>query len=239
MIPKIPPARLTSSTWWEELGATLHKLGTLRESASISFMVKSTPASWAMANRCSTVLVEPPMAISSDMALKKAARLAMERGNTRASPFSYQAWHISTMRSAAASNRSSLAAWVATTVPLPGRARPRASLRQFMELAVNMPEQEPQVGQALRSTSARSTSLTWSSAAMTMASIKSSERPKARPASMGPPDTNIAGIFKRMAAMSIPGVILSQLEIHTMASTVWALHMYSTESAISSRDGRE
>ena len=35
---------------------------------------------------------------------------------------------------------------VATTVPLPGKDRPSASVRQFIELAVNMPEQEPQVG---------------------------------------------------------------------------------------------
>jgi hypothetical protein len=35
--------------------------------------------------------------------------------------------------------------------PLPGSDRPSASVRQFIELAVNMPEQEPQVGQALRS----------------------------------------------------------------------------------------
>jgi hypothetical protein len=40
---------------------------------------------------------------------------------------------------------------VASTLPLPGRPRPRASTRQFIELAVNMPEQEPQVGQAERS----------------------------------------------------------------------------------------
>ena len=36
-------------------------------------------------------------------------------------------------------------------VPFPGRARPMASERQFMEFAVNMPEQEPQVGQAASS----------------------------------------------------------------------------------------
>ncbi|MNI99166.1 hypothetical protein D3C73_1581780 [compost metagenome] len=36
---------------------------------------------------------------------------------------------------------------VARIVPLPGNARPRPSARQFMELAVNMPEQEPQDGQ--------------------------------------------------------------------------------------------
>ena len=41
-------------------------------------------------------------------------------------------------------------------VPLPGRARPIASARQFMLLAVNMPEQLPQVGQAAFSISSSS-----------------------------------------------------------------------------------
>ena len=36
--------------------------------------------------------------------------------------------------------------------PLPGCDKPSASVRQFIELAVNIPEQEPQVGQAERST---------------------------------------------------------------------------------------
>ena len=35
-------------------------------------------------------------------------------------------------------------------VPLPGRAMPMASHRQFMLLAVYMPEQEPQDGQQLQ-----------------------------------------------------------------------------------------
>ncbi len=37
----------------------------------------------------------------------------------------------------------------------------------------------------------------------------------------------------------MPGVILSQLEMHTSASAVWALTMYSTLSAIRSREGSE
>ena len=36
----------------------------------------------------------------------------------------------------------------ARIVPLPGRARPKTSIKQFIELAVNIPEHEPQVGQA-------------------------------------------------------------------------------------------
>ena len=114
-----------------------------------------------------------------------------------------------------------------------------------MELAVNMPEQEPQVGQALRSTAATASSEIWSLAASTMASTKSSLRssvmlatPITLPASIGPPDTNTVGMFRRSAAINMPGVILSQLEMHTSASAQWALTMYSTLSAIKSRLGR-
>ncbi|MNE98179.1 hypothetical protein D3C80_1966620 [compost metagenome] len=76
-----------------------------------------------------------------------------------------------------------------------------------------------------------------------MASIRSSlmilSESLVLPASIGPPETKITGIFRRSDAISIPGVILSQLEIHTIASAQWAFTMYSTESAINSRDGRE
>jgi hypothetical protein len=59
------------------------------------------------------------------------------------------------------------------------------------------------------------------------------------PASIGPPETNTVGMFSRIAAISMPGVILSQLETQIRASAQCALTMYSTESAISSRDGSE
>ncbi len=42
---------------------------------------------------------------------------------------------------------------MARIVPLPGSASPMASSRQFIELAVNMPAQEPQPGQQLSSSS--------------------------------------------------------------------------------------
>ena len=58
------------------------------------------------------------------------------------------------------------------------------------------------------------------------------------PDSMGPPETKTTGIFKRSAAFNMPGVILSQLEIHTKASAQCAFTMYSTESEIISRDGK-
>ncbi len=119
-----------------------------------------------------------------------------------------------------------------------------ASVRQFMEFAVNMPEQEPQVGQAFSSMRRMSSSETLSLAASDIASIRSSLRTVpftsvARPASMGPPETKTVGTLSRMAAISIPGVILSQLEMQISASAQCASTMYSTESAIRSREGSE
>ena len=143
------------------------------------------------------------------------------------------------MRLAAFSKSFMRSLCVESTVPLPGSAMPSTSLRQFIEFAVNMPEQEPQVGHARRSSSASFSSEYDSSAPLTMTSIRSYFSPSKSPASIGPPETKIAGIFRRIAAMSMPGVTLSQLEIQTMASTRCALHMYSTESAMRSRDGSE
>ena len=129
--------------------------------------------------------------------------------------------------------------WVASTVPFPGRASPMASARQFMELAVNIPEQLPQPGQAQASIPATSSSEASGSADMTIASIRSSLDSPLTPASMGPPDTNTVGMSSLIAAISIPGVILSQLLMHTRASALWALTIYSTLSAIRSLEGSE
>ena len=57
---------------------------------------------------------------------------------------------------------------------------------------------------------------------------------------MGPPETKIGGDVERArAAISMPGMILSQLGMQTMPSKQWAAIMVSTQSAISSRDGSE
>jgi len=85
----MPPARCTSSTWTSALaGATLHRQGTRRDSRSMSASVKSTPPSCAAARMCSTVLVEPPMAMSRLMAFSNAPLEAMARGNAVSSPCS-------------------------------------------------------------------------------------------------------------------------------------------------------
>ncbi len=136
-------------------------------------MEKATSALLAMASRCKTVLVEPPMAISRVIEFKKAERVAIFRGSTDPSSLLYQASAISTIRFAARSKSCRRLLWVATMVPFPGSARPKASFSEFMEFAVNIPEQEPQVGQAQRSTIATSSSLTSRSAPITMASTRS------------------------------------------------------------------
>ena len=128
---------------------------------------------------------------------------------------------------------------VARMVPLPGNARPIASVSEFIEFAVNIPEQQPHPGQALFSIFRISSSLTEASAPFIIAVIKSAFSPFHLPASIGPPEQNIVGILSRIAAMSIPGVILSQLEIQIIASALWAFTIYSTESAIISLDGNE
>ncbi len=241
-MPNTPPARCTSSMWYFGVfGATLHSCGTRRDSASMACRSKSTSASCAAASRCRMVLVEPPMAMSSVIAFSNAARVAMPRGRAPISSPPYQRWHSSTIRRPARRNSCSRSACVARVEPFPGSDRPRASVRQFIELAVNMPEHEPQVGQALRSYSATFSSLALSSAAITIASTRSSLCSDRRvlPASIGPPETNTTGMFRRSAAISMPGVILSQLEMHTSASAQCALTMYSTESAMISRLGSE
>ena len=64
----------------------------------------------------------------------------------------------------ASRNSSRRAVCVASVEPLPGSDSPSASVRQFIELAVNMPEHEPHVGHAFSSTLASAASETLSSA---------------------------------------------------------------------------
>ncbi len=158
---------------------------------------------------------------------------------------------MSAITAPARSNRPRRAECVASVLPLPGRARPIASVRQFIELAVNMPEQDPHVGHADSSMASSCSSDTEGSAEATIGSMRSSLRPEAAepeapaarpagaPASIGPPDTKTVGMFSRMVAISMPGVILSQFEMQIIASAQCAFTMYSTESAISSRLGSE
>ena len=190
-------------------------LGVSAATRSQSSMVTGWPAACAMAVRCSIVLVEPPKAMSSAMPLWMAA------GVMRSSAVTPSRRSSITFMPACLARRTR-SEYTAGTVPLPGSAMPSASERQQMELAVNMPEQLPQVGQAVFSSQWHSSSVilpavTWPTASKReFRSVCSPWRP--RPASMGPPETSTVGMFRRHAAMSMPGTILSQEGMSTMAS---------------------
>ena len=240
----MPPELWTSSTWKLLLGATRQTLGVARLRRSISAMSYSTPASRAMARMCSTVLVLPPMAMSRIMALSIEPAVTISRGKRPWPSPRRSNWRtISRIRSAAW--RKSRLRWaaVAKSVPFRGKAIPRASQRQFMLLAVNIPEQEPQVGQPACSRASNSAAVSLPrcrATAPAKTSIKSTVLPSGiLPASIGPPLTKIVGMFARMAPINMPGTILSQLGMQIIPSKQWALIIDSTESAMISRLGSE
>ncbi len=74
-----PPARSTSSMWTFEAGETLQMLGTRAATSLRRASGYSTPPSWARARVWRTVLVEPPMAMSSAKALSIASGVTMSR----------------------------------------------------------------------------------------------------------------------------------------------------------------
>ncbi|OQB88274.1 MAG: hypothetical protein BWX86_02698 [Verrucomicrobia bacterium ADurb.Bin122] len=119
-----------------------------------------------------------------------------------------------------------------------------------------MPEQEPQVGQAdcsiLSSCSAETLPVWWAPTPLktemrslfSVAGRRCAGRSLvasvcAMPAAIGPPETKTVGMLTRRAPMSMPGTILSQFGMQIMPSKQWARRTVSTQSAMSSRDGRE
>ncbi len=105
-----------------------------------------------MANKCNTVFVEPAIAKSSAIAFSKALAVIISLGLicflTRFI-IALPAWLANCF----------LAPYPMGIVPLPGKAIPKASDRQFIEFAVNKPEQLPAVGHAQFSNSVNSSSL--------------------------------------------------------------------------------
>ena len=63
-------------------GAMRTMLGVAAETSSQSCMVTGQPAAWAIAVRCSMVLVEPPKAMSSVMPLRMERSLTMSSART-------------------------------------------------------------------------------------------------------------------------------------------------------------
>ena len=105
---------------------------------------RSTPASLAMAIKCKTALVEPPMASTTVMAFSKAWRVIMSRGRTSSSS---RRSRVTPALRASSTLRGSMAGMEAS----PGRDMPIISMAVDMVLAVNRPAQEPSPGQATHS----------------------------------------------------------------------------------------
>ena len=120
-------------------------------SLAISTLI-STPASWAIAGRWSMLLVLHPRAMSMVRALRKLASVIMSLGQI----FFF---NISMTAMPACLARLIRSEYTAGMVPFPLRPIPSTSVRQFMLLAVYMPEQEPQVGHTLHSNSLTSSSV--------------------------------------------------------------------------------
>jgi len=194
------------------------------------------PASEATARVCRMVFVEPPMAISSARALSRDFLFMISSGLisfSRSSRICFPAVLYS----------FSLFGSTARMVPFPGSAIPIASQRQFIEFAVNIPEQLPCVGQPVHSSSVSFSSLILpelNSATPSKMLMRSTALPSfVFSAFMGPPETKMVGMFSLTVAISIPGMILSQFGMQMRASKQCALTIVSTESAIISLEGRE
>ena len=130
----------------------------------------------------------------------------------------------------------------AGAVPQPGRDMPSTSVSIHMELAVPRWAQLPTVGKAASSAFFISSTVQLPCSTRPGNSRSSLEQnrglPPTLPGSMGPPVTTMAGMSSRAAAMSMPGMILSQPGMSTMASKWWACTTISMESAMRSRLGR-
>ncbi|MPM54804.1 hypothetical protein SDC9_101584 [bioreactor metagenome] len=201
---------------------------------------RSTSASWAIASRCSTALVEPPSAISRVMAFSNASRVRMSRTvmpcRSRSTTASPERWaYVSRRRSAAGGAAE------------PGSDMPSASASEAIVLAVYIPPQAPSPGQMARSIASRSVRLSrpaWQapaasnpSSSVTSRSVPSLSR--ARPGAIEPAYRNTAARSSRAAAISMPGSDLSQPASRTEPSSRSADITVSTESATSSRDTSE
>ena len=123
----------------------------------------------------------------------------------------------------------------------PVRLMPRISVMQAMEFAVKSPAQDPAVGHASHSIWWASFSEMWcvfNDPTVSKLVARSIVLPLWWPAFIGPPVSIIAGRSSLPAAISMPGVILSQFVTPTQPSREWESIMISMLSAMWSLDGR-
>ena len=76
-----PPTRCRSSARYRPPGCRLAISGVRANTSATSSSVKRTPASCAIAGRCSPALVEPPVAATAAAAFSSALRVTRSRGS--------------------------------------------------------------------------------------------------------------------------------------------------------------
>ena len=126
-------------------GLTSARCGTFLPIRSKSSIVRSTSASWAMASRWSTALVEPPKAMTTAMAFSNASFVMMSRPRDTLAQQLDHGLTRTCGRSRRGGGRSRAAR------PSPGSDIPIASATEAIVLAVYMPPQAPSPGQIARS----------------------------------------------------------------------------------------
>ena len=119
---------------------------------SKSSIVHGTSAACAIAKKCKTAFVEPPIAMMTDTAFSSDLRVMMSRG-------------LRPLRTASTNTRAASAAWVIASLSSLanvleyGSAMPIASKDELIVLAVYMPPQEPEPGIAFCSIALKSSLL--------------------------------------------------------------------------------
>ncbi len=145
-----------------------------------SSSVSLTRASFAIANRCSTALVDPPRAMTTVMAFSKALRVRMSRGRK-------PSFTNFTTASPARRESALFSSPTASCAELPGSDKPSASIAEAMVLAVYIPPQLPGPGIAVRSTSLSSASEIFPAALAPTASKTATMSRRCAPGRMVPP----------------------------------------------------
>ena len=147
----IPPAACSSVMTYFPEGFKSQRTGTRGRIFSKSSIVSGTRAACAIARRCRTAFVEPPVAITTAMAFSNAFRVRIWLGRI---------WRRMASVSARADSAvlSSFSDSPAVIVEEYGRLMPMASMAEDIVFAVYMPPQEPTPGQEWRSISRSSAS---------------------------------------------------------------------------------
>ena len=152
MTSAVPPAAWSSVATNRPDGFRSAMTGVFELIRSKSAISSATPASFAIASRCSTALVDPPVAETTAMAFSIERFVRMSRGRIS---LAASATAIPPMRCATAAFAGS----VAGTLPLPRGEIPSASHTIAIVFAVNWPPHAPAPGQATSSSVRKSWSV--------------------------------------------------------------------------------